>query len=170
MSKTADVTDPDERIETANAADSDVSIATADVADSDGSIKTADVTDPNSYYEIKMDLLKQILSINEEILSNPDDWESYKTHLSARESIIRKLQKLDDAFGVDVIRCCPRSQIVEMDRMLNLILALDKDIIAVIDENRQKILASLKATVREKKITGYGNPVGHSGKYLDSKE
>lgn len=62
-----------------------------------------------------------------------------------------KLQELDDAFGVDVIRCCPRSQIVEMDRMLNLILALDKDIIAVIDENRQKILASLKATVREKK-------------------
>ncbi len=158
MSKTVDVTDPDERI------------ATADAADSGEGIKTADVTDPNSYYEIKMDLLKQILSINEEILSNPDDWESYETHLSARESIIRKLQELDDAFGVDVIRCCPRSQMVEMDRMLNLILALDKDIIAVIDQNRRKILASLKATVREKKITGYGNPVGHSGKYLDSKK
>lgn len=95
MSKTVDVTDPDERI------------ATADAADSGEGIKTADVTDPNSYYEIKMDLLKQILSINEEILSNPDDWESYETHLSARESIIRKLQELDDAFGVDVIRCCP---------------------------------------------------------------
>lgn len=130
---------------------------------------TVDPTDPNAYYTIKMDLLEQILSINEEFLSNAEDWESYEIHISKRESIIRKLQELDDTFGVDVIRCCSPSQISEMDRMLNLVLALDKDIIEAIDENRRQTLSSLKATVTEKKITGYGEPVNQSGKYLDSK-
>ena len=106
-----------------------------------------------------MDLLKQILSINEEILSNPDDWESYKTHLSARESIIRKLQELDDAFGVDVIRCCPRSQIVEMDRMLNLILALDKGYHRGHRRKPPEDPCFFKRLQSGEKITGYGNPV-----------
>ena len=68
-----------------------------------------------------------------------------------------------------LIRCLSPSQILSNRCMLNLVLALDKDIIEAIDENRRQTLSSLKATVKEKKITGYGEPVNQSGKYLDSK-
>jgi hypothetical protein len=143
----------------------------ADLNDSDLNAHrtAADPTDPNTYFTIKMDLLKQILKINEEFLSSLDNWESYETHLSKRETIIHKLQELDESFGKDVIRRCSDSQKSEMDRMLNLILALDKDIAAAIDEDRRQTLASMKATIKEKKITGYGNPVNQSGKLLDRK-
>lgn len=121
------------------------------------------------YYMNKMALLTQLLGTNEEFLSNLGNWESCEEYLLRRDDLIQELQGLDESYGNEVIASCTTSQKSELDRMLNLILAVDKDITASMHKERQEALSAMKATVKEKKITGYENPVTVRGQLLDYK-
>ena len=125
--------------------------------------------DYNEYYMSKMTLLKQLLGINEEFMSNLENWESYEEHLSQRAAVIVDLQRLDEGYEKEVTVSCSTFQKAELNRMLNLILAVDNDIVAVMGKERQHTLASMKATIIEKKITGYEKPVTIRGQLLDYK-
>ena len=125
--------------------------------------------DHNKYFIHKIALLKRFLNISEEFLSNLEDWESYEDHLAKRDAVIDELQELDKTFGNEVIRSCSYSQRQEIDRMINLVLAVDKDIAVSIDKSRQQTLESMKTTIMEKKITGYVNPVTAHGNFFDHK-
>jgi hypothetical protein len=124
------------------------------------------------YYSERMSCLKKILRITEEFLGSVSDWESYENHLQKRELLIERLKQLDEAYGKDALSHCKDGDRAEMNNILNLILALDDDIASAIDEERIATLNSIKANIKELKITGYGygSPPRQGGKLLDRKE
>ncbi len=126
----------------------------------------------DEYHLRKMALLKQMLRINEEFLSTIEDWEAYDVHLSKREEILKNIARLNNGPGAGAIESCSDSQKRDVTNMVNLILALDDDIITRINEGRSETLEFMRNNAVSKKITGYGynGPEGQSGKFLDYRE
>ncbi|HZK01303.1 MAG TPA: hypothetical protein VFC96_00395 [Anaerovoracaceae bacterium] len=126
--------------------------------------------DYNKYYEKRTACLKQMLRISEEMLGSKDKWESYDEHLSKKEILIGKLKSLDAVHRDDAATYFTDEMKNEMDNLLNLIIALDKDIMSAVEKDRSDTLKSLKTVTKGKKITRYSNPSEEGGKFLDRKE
>lgn len=126
----------------------------------------------NVYHLNRMMLLRQMLGINEEFLSNLDNWESYDAYLKKKDEIFRQLAHLNVAWGEDVTASCTESQTGEASRIMKLILSLNDDIAAAIEQERLKTLKSIKNKTKEKKITGYTHTVSmeQGGGLLDYKK
>ncbi|GAB1477404.1 hypothetical protein MASR2M70_22420 [Bacillota bacterium] len=124
------------------------------------------------YYKDRMACLEKLLRVNEEFLSKADDWESYDARLSERDVLIGQLGNLDAEYGEDAISCCSSSEIEAMNRILHLVLALDRDLVSAIENERRETLESMKAATMNKKVSvyGYTDTLNHGGRLLDRKE
>lgn len=113
--------------------------------------------DHNVYHLKKIALLKQIISINEEFLSNLEDWKSYDVHLNKRDEVFHRLTDLNAVWDDDVMKFLTDSQRGEINHAIELILSLDNDISAAINRERSQTLNTIKNKAMEKKITGYAH-------------
>ncbi|MDD3168207.1 MAG: hypothetical protein PHC91_01930, partial [Eubacteriales bacterium] len=79
------------------------------------------------YYQKKKALLKQCLTLSEELISNLDDWDSVPDLVSKREAVIQDLKNLEDGAGAPVKAALTKEFKQELDQMIRLILDLEKD-------------------------------------------
>lgn len=131
--------------------------------------------DIQTYYEDRLELLKQLQKVNEDFLSSVESWESYEGHLNDRDELIAAVRDLDENFGRDKRKLLDEEKTREMDNILRLILALDRDITEALNRERRETLEAMKVTTRGKKLAGYGFGHGSShgesqGKVLNTKE
>lgn len=122
------------------------------------------------YHLNKMTLLRQVLHINEDFLSNLKSWESYDDFLNKKDGLFRQLKKLDTVYGTGAARSCADSQIHEIESIIDLIEGLDRDISKAIRQELLATLESIKSKTMEKKITAYTNTALNSnngGRLID---
>ncbi|NLY71082.1 MAG: hypothetical protein GX076_05305 [Clostridiales bacterium] len=105
----------------------------------------------DSIYNIKIELLKKCLEISEEILSNAENWEKLDELLDKRLGVIQELHDLNDEEEKYT-----EAQISQIDTLIRLITQIDQDVIKVLEEERKKVIESLKSNTREQKIADYG--------------
>lgn len=122
------------------------------------------------YFAQKMKLLRDCLSLSEELLSHLEEWEALDEILTRRASVIQALQNLEDMYPDEVIASCTQEEKLEAGRMLSLILSLDRDAEKLMQQERKKILGSIKANVQEQRIAGYTAPDVSSGYFMDHKK
>ena len=128
-------------------------------------------SDSNAYFVHKMELLKQCLSLSESLFGSLQDWKPLAELLSKREKVLQQLQKLENAFEEEAIQSCSQAEKSQIDHLVNLILAIDRDAAKLIREEQDKTIEYMKANTQGQKIVGYaGSANTQSGKYLDYKK
>ena len=130
-----------------------------------------DTKNSNEYFLQKIQLLKQCISLSEELLSSLEDWESLNEILAKRGAVIQQLQNLDQSFGEKAMHSCSEVQKSEINRLVSLILALDRDASKLIKEEQTNLMSAIKINRKEQKIFNYKiNTATESGSRLDYKE
>lgn len=122
------------------------------------------------YFAQKMKLLRDCLSLSEELLSRLEEWEALDEILTRRGTVIQAIQNLEDMYPDEIIDACTQAEKLEADRMFSLILNLDHDAEKLMKKEREKILASIKGNVQEQRVAGYIVPTVSSGYFMDRKK
>ena len=122
------------------------------------------------YYIQKKALLKQCLTLSEELISSLEDWESLSDILERREAMIEQLKEFEAAAG-NRPAFLTQEMKLELDQMIRLIQNLDQDSISLMRKEQQDIMASLKANTQGQKLIQYTpDPRENSGRILDYKK
>lgn len=125
----------------------------------------------NEYYIQKINLLKQCLKLSEDLMSSLIDWESLDGILSKRENIIEQLQKLNQTIDKDIVDSCTQEQIFQIDHLVKLILAFDKDTSKLLENEQMNTMQLIKANLLEQKLMNYASaPEIKSGMLLNYKK
>lgn len=123
------------------------------------------------YYQQKKALLKECLTLSEELISSIEDWDSVPDLVSKREAVILALKELEETAGTSVKAALTKDLKQELDQMIRLILDLDKDATNLIRTEQQNVLDSLKANTKGQKLTQYAQaPELPHGRKLDYKK
>ena len=127
--------------------------------------------DINEYFLIKTQLLKQCISLSEEILSSIEDWESLNEIIFRRGKIIQKLENLELDFKKEELFSYSEAQKSQINQLVDLILSLDNDASKLIKDEQKKLIGSMKTNIKGQKIFNYkSNIATDSGSRLDYKE
>ena len=127
--------------------------------------------DPKEYFERKCGLLRECVSLSEEILSNIADIDTVNELLSAREEKIALLQELDDARGKAAMASLPDEQKAQIDQTVALLLGLDRDAVKEIESAQDELKRSMRTNTQTQKLVNYANKyVQTSGKLLDKRK
>jgi hypothetical protein len=121
----------------------------------------------SGYYQKKMSILTRLLNVGEKLLSSLKDWESYNLHLAKKDALIEELKELEEGQESVNISRCTDAQRIEINRMIDLILALDKDIVKSIKKAQNQTLETIKTVTAKTRICEYGETAKCSGKLLD---
>ncbi|MBR0597508.1 flagellar protein FliT [Sinanaerobacter chloroacetimidivorans] len=111
----------------------------------------------NEFYSRKMALLKQCLTLSEELMSSLDNWESLDDILYRRNKIIEEIQLMESASDGELLLGLSDEQNKEIDRLIKLILDLDRDTGKLIRKEQDTILESIKSNVQQQKMMQYGS-------------
>jgi len=123
------------------------------------------------YYKQKKALLKECLTISEELMSSIEGWDSVPDLVSKREAMILELKKLEEATGTAIKTALTKELKQELDQMIQLILDLDKNATNLIRTEQQNVLDSLKANTKGQKLMQYAQaPELPQGRKLDYKK
>ena len=128
--------------------------------------------DSNEYFEQKRILLKECVSISEEILSNITDIDTINKLLSARAEKITLLQKLEEEFqGKVIMSTLPDKQKAQINQLVTLLLGLDRDTAKKIKNTQEDLKKSMKVNTQNHKLANYTSKfVQTSGRFLDKKK
>ena len=122
----------------------------------------------NDYFTQKKALLKECVSLSEELLSNLDNINMINEILSKRSDKIVQLQKLDDAYGPQTLTDLQKSQI---NQIVSLLLGLDRDVMREIKVEQADVKNEMKVNTQNHKMVGYkGNQSQPRGRVLDIKK
>lgn len=122
----------------------------------------------NDYFIQKEALLKECVSLSEELLSNIHDIDAVNRILYARSEKIRQLQELDDACDPASLSSKQKSQI---NQIVSLLLGLDRDAIKEIKGEQANVMNAMKANTKNHKMVGYnGKQPEASGRKIDIKK
>ncbi len=125
----------------------------------------------NEYHQQKKALLKQCLTLSEELIGSIESWDSVPDIMSRKEDAIRQLKELEDSTGSDVKASLSQQMKQELDQAIRLIMDLDKDTAHLIRKEQQTIKRSLKANINGQKLMQYAQaPDLPSGRKLDYKK
>ena len=123
------------------------------------------------YYQQKKALLKECLTLSEELISSIEEWDSVPDLVSKREAVILTLKRLEETAGTPVKAALTKDLKQELDQMICLILDLDKDATNLIRTEQQNVLNSLKTNTKEQKLMQYAQaPELPQGRKLDYKK
>ncbi len=123
------------------------------------------------YYRKKKALLKECLTLSEELISSIDDWDAIPVIIRKREALIDELKTLEETAGAPVKAALTRELKQELDQMIRLILDLDKDASDLIRTEQQNVLDSLKKNTKGQKLAQYAQaPDLARGSKLDYKK
>lgn len=131
------------------------------------------MTNSKEYFTKKINLLKECLTLTEELISTVSDWESLEGVLSRRQVIIESLQKLEADIDKENQSLSP-SEEAQVQQLLRLILNLDGDAEKLLQEERDKTANLMKSNIQGQKVMDYAKH-DHSeyqlqGKRFDIKE
>lgn len=122
----------------------------------------------NDYFTQKKALLKECVSLSEDLLSNIQDISAITEILSKRSEKISQLQKLDDTYKNEILTDLQKSQI---NQMVSLLLGLDRDATRKIKEEQVDVKHDMKVNTQNHKMVGYkGNQGQPRGRVLDIKK
>jgi hypothetical protein len=123
------------------------------------------------YLQQKKALLKQCLTLSEELISSIKGWEAVPEIVSKREAVILQLSELEESTGASLKASLTKEMKQELDQMIKLILDLDKDATNLIRSEQNGIMDSLKANTKGQKLVQYVQTSGlTSGRKLDYKK
>lgn len=123
------------------------------------------------YFLRKKALLKQCLSLSEELFSSLENWESWPDILARREKVLLQLAALEKSAGPEAAAACTEEMRREIDGTVRLILDLDNDAEALIRREQKGVMDSLKANIKEQKFLRYAqSPELARGVKLDYKK
>jgi hypothetical protein len=126
--------------------------------------------DSNSYFEQKRNLLKDCITLSENILSSISDMEQVNQLLEKRMEKINLLQKLDGDCGF-MMDSLPGKQKTQIDQMVGLLLGLDRDAVKKIQLEQTELKKLMKINTQNQKLANYtGKHIQTSGKFLDKKK
>ena len=127
--------------------------------------------DSNEYFIQKRTLLKECVSLSEELLSNIGDWDAVNGALERRSEKIRQIKALDDACGKAPAEFWQQSQKAEIDQTVSLLLGLDRDAMKLIKDAQTDLKNSMKTNTKEHKLASYTvKYASPSGRLLDKKK
>jgi hypothetical protein len=123
------------------------------------------------YLQQKKALLKQCLTLSEELISSIKGWEAVPEIVSKREAVILQLKELEESTGASLKASLTKEMKQELDLMIKLILDLDKDATSLIRDEQKGIMDSLKANTKGQKLVQYVQTSDiASGRKLDYKK
>jgi len=128
--------------------------------------------DSNEYFEQKRNLLKECVSISEDILSNIADIDKVNSLLSSRSEKIGQLQTLEEtADGKAHMMALPDREKAQIDQLIALLLGLDRDTAKKIKSAQEDLKKSMKVNTQNHKLANYTGKYGQtSGRLLDKKK
>ena len=112
----------------------------------------------NSYElcEEKIHLLKEYVSTGEEILNSMTSWENLEGILAKRDYLIRKMEQIENNVEESkFLHPCTKEQEKEIDRLVKLILDIDKNAMDLIKDEQQKTIDELKANQQKQRALKY---------------
>lgn len=125
----------------------------------------------NQFYQQKMNLLRHLLSYSEAMLNGLEEWEPIAEVLDQRDRLIDQLALLDSQRQTSLSSPLSPEQIKEMQNMLDLIRALDRETTKKMQEGQNEILRTLKSNVQKQKIIPYGASLPDtSGSLMDCRK
>ena len=124
----------------------------------------------NDYFLQKTTLLKQCLSLSEELISSLEQWEDMAGILERREAVLQQLNELEESTSTSVKSLLSREKADETDQIIRLILALDSNTAELIRKEKENIANSIKANAQEQRLMEYATPQLSRGKRFDYKK
>lgn len=124
----------------------------------------------------KKQLLEQCLGKTEELLSylvgqNAEELpEAVSSILAEREGIIRELESVELSINKMIIHSDLDKEKKEINRLIDLLLALDKDAGRLIKAEQERLLADIKIHTNKQKIIPYSSSIPQSGQLMDFKK
>ncbi len=126
--------------------------------------------DLTSYFEQKRNLLKDCITLSENILSSISDVDHVNQLLEQRMEKISLLQKLDREYGA-MMKELPGSQKTQIDQMVSLLLGLDRDAAKKIQLQQEELKKMMKINMQNQKLANYtGSYTSTGGRLLDKKK
>ena len=122
----------------------------------------------NDYFIQKEALLKECVSLSEDLLSSIHDVDVVNSILNQRSEKIQQLQDLDDACDSASLSAEQKSQV---NQIVSLLLDLDRDAIKEIKKDKADVMNAMKSNTQNHKMIGYkGKQSEVSGRNLDIKK
>ena len=129
------------------------------------------ITTPNEFFLQKKILLKQCLTLSEDLKNGLEIWENFEDILKRREEAIEKIRILEESAGKSFAPLLSQEMKAELDQILKQILELDKQTTELMRKAQREIMTSLKNNVQGQKMIQYGSALGQSnGRFLDYKK
>lgn len=127
--------------------------------------------DSNEYFEKKKALLKECVSLSEEMLSNISKIDTIKSILVRRSEKIRLLQDLEVSCGKAMGDSLSEKQKAQINQVVSLLLALDRDTSKKIRTEQVNLKILMKVNTQNHKLMGYtGKYAPTRGRLLDCKK
>ena len=118
--------------------------------------------DSNEYFEKKKALLRECVSLSEEMLSNISDIDTINNILLKRSEKIHFLQDFEDTYRKDFEDTLSEKQKSEINQIVSLLLGLDRDTIKKIKVEQSTLKNAMKVNSQSYKMMGY------TGKYAQT--
>ena len=112
----------------------------------------------NAYFEEKAKLLTQCIKISEEVLGSLESEEDLHTLILRRENVILQLKTLEEACDQGTKNSCSKPQKEQIDQLVSLLLAMDKDASDSISTRQKKLLEDIKENKKRQQIANYTKP------------
>lgn len=127
--------------------------------------------DPKDYFERKKALLKDCVTLTEDVLSNINDIGTVNNLLLTRGEKISLLQELDSTYDKAMAGSLSEAQKTQIDQLVSLLLGLSRDTIKKIQRDQVELKKLMKVNAQNHKLIGYtGKYTQTSGRLLDKKK
>ena len=125
----------------------------------------------NEYFERKKALLKECVTLSEEMLSNINEIDKINNILLKRSEKIHLLQELEDNYGEAFESIMSDNQKSQINQIVSLLLGLDRDTEKKIKNEQLELKKRMKVNIQNQKMISYtGKYAQTSGRLLDKKK
>ena len=125
----------------------------------------------NEFFEKKIALLKECVSLSEEILSTINDIDQVNRLLSARYLKIISLQNLEEEGTRIAEGFLTERQKTKINQLVALLIGLDSDIEKKIKVAQSELKNEMKVNTKHHQLMGYtGKYASVSGRHIDYKK
>ncbi len=131
----------------------------------------ANNSEVSQFVENKIFLIKKCIGINKDLMDAGDDVDSITSLIEQRGLVLKTLEDLSATTDPSIVNGCDQKQKDSINRMLTLLLDLDKELMAAMSETKSRMIASIKSNVNNRKVLNYASmDVNSSGTFLNLKK
>ena len=120
------------------------------------------------FIENKMYLLNKCIGINKDLAAAGDDTDAITSLIEQRGLVLKTLDELNATTAHEIKRCCSQAQKDSVNRLVTLLLDMDKELSDSLAERKLRMKSMLKNTVQNKKALHYASlEVDAAGTYMN---